>query len=104
MLEPTLELEQLLDDELKEAAVLRRRGYAQDAQMIERLVARVHDCAEDYITWLSEEDAALRSGKSRAWFRRHFSDWETRRLGRRTESGKREYRLVIVPHRAITFP
>jgi hypothetical protein len=45
-------LEQVLLEELRDAAVLRRRGYAADADLIEKLIGRVRVASEDYLTWL----------------------------------------------------
>jgi hypothetical protein len=45
------ELDVLLEEELEDAEVLRKRGYKAEAELIERLVQRVHRATEDFLTW-----------------------------------------------------
>lgn len=101
------DLAQVLADARGEAAVLRRSGHQGQADSIERLCDRVTVAAEDYLRFIPEEDAVLRSGRSHTWFRSRFQEWEregnarwehesTRRRGR----GRRMYRQLVVPHRA----
>lgn len=92
-------LDQILADWRGDAAVLRRHGNEHDAELIEKLCHQVSRAAEDYLQWLSEEDAMLQSGHGGEWFRGRFAGWErdghARRIGR-----KRYYRQVVVPRRA----
>lgn len=98
MAEPGV-LEQVLADWRGDAQVLRRRGHEHDAVLIERICDEVAHAAEEYLRWVSEEDAMLRSARSRAWLRSQFPDWE--RLGHARRDGKRRrYRLLVVPARA----
>lgn len=92
-------LEQVLADYRGDAAVLRRRGHAKDAELIERLCDAVADAAEDFLTWLSEDDAMLRSGRSRAWLRAQFADW-SRGGNARKDGARRVYRQAVIPQRA----
>ena len=94
------DLEQVLADELKDAAVLRRRGHEHDASLIERIVDRVRAASEEYVTWLSESEAMMRSGRSSGWLRARFVEWQSRKLARYNPRRKREYREVVVPQRA----
>lgn len=100
----TESLEQALADERENAAVLRRNGYAKDARIIERICQRVHEAAEDYVTFIPEADAMLRSGNAREWLRNRFPAWEREGLARWNPTGKkqRQYRRCIVPRRANT--
>ena len=92
-------LEQVLADARGDAAVLRRAGHAADAELIERICHEVARAAEDYLRWLTEEDAALRSGRSLTWIRSRFSEWEREGHARR-EGRRRMYRQVVIPQRA----
>lgn len=94
-------LEQILADEREQAAILRRNGHAHDAGLIERVCDAVGQAAEEYLRWLSEEDAMTRSDKSRDWLRSRFSAWEAEGHARRN-GRKREYRMLIVPQRVHT--
>lgn len=92
-------LEQVLADARGDAAVLRRAGHTADAQLIERICDQVANAAEDYLRWLTEEDAALRSGRSLTWIRSRFSEWEREGHARR-DGRRRLYRQVVIPQRA----
>lgn len=94
-------LEQAIADERGDAAVLRRRGHLKEAELIERLCDRFAAAAEDYITFVSEPDAQLRSGKSSEWLRARFGSWEKEGLARWSPSGRRQrqYRRCVVPQR-----
>ena len=95
----SLTLEQVLADARGDAQVLRRRGHGRDAELIEALCDQVAGAAEDYLRWISEEDAMLRSARSTEWLRGQFPEWERAGHARRV-NGKRQYRQVIVPMRA----
>src|SRR5690242_14998675 len=94
-------LEQVLADARGEAAVLRRHGQDTTAAAIDAIVDRVRDAAEDYITWLSEDDASMRSGHHPKWLRARFAEWERAGHARR-EKGRRQYRQLVIPLRANT--
>jgi hypothetical protein len=95
-------LEQVLADWRESAQASRRTGHGPTAELVEKIVHDVEAAAEEYLRWLSEEDAMLRSGKRRAWLRARFAEWErggnARRIGR-----KREYRMAVVPQGADTL-
>ena len=95
-------LEQVLADWRGDAQVLRRQGYNREAEQIERFADDVARAAEDYLRWLSEDDALLRSGRSRGWLRSHFPEWERAGHGRR-DRGRRLYRMLVIPQRANTL-
>ena len=91
-------LAQVIADEREDAAVLRRKGHARDADLIERIIARVTDAAEDYITMIPESAAHMRSGKSVTWLRGHFAAWLAD--GHAELRGRtRYYRQVVIPQR-----
>lgn len=92
-------LDQLLADWRGDAAVLRRNGEVGKADLLERCATDAARAAEPWLTWLSEADAMLRSGRSREWLRGRFAAWE--REGHARSHGKlRQYRMAIVPQRA----
>lgn len=94
-------LEQVLADVREEAQILRRSGYAREAENIERILTEVQEAAHEFVTWLTEEDAMLRADRSRRWLRSEFPKWE--RMGHARKQGrKRFYRMLIVPVRANT--
>ncbi len=95
-------LEQLLADWRGDAQALRRRGHDREADQMERSAEAVSRAAEDYLRWLSEDDALLRSGRSHGWLRSQFPDWERAGHARR-EGRKRWYRMLVIPQRANTL-
>lgn len=93
------DLGQVLADLRGEAAVLRRQGHNRQAATIEDVCDKVQDAAPDYLTWLSEDDAMLRSGRSRAYLRVRFPEYEANGMARR-DGRRRRYRACIIPRRA----
>lgn len=80
------------------AATLRRTGHNHSAELIEMVLAEVTPAAEEYIHWLTEDRAQLRSGRSLNWLRHHFAGWQ--RAGHaRLEGRKRLYRMVVIEQR-----
>jgi hypothetical protein len=91
-------LEQVLADERGQAAVLRAKGHPHDAALLEALCDRVADAAEDYIRFISESDARLRSGWSVDRLKGRFPQWE--REGHAEKRGReRYYRQLVIPQR-----
>jgi hypothetical protein len=94
-------IEDVLDVYQQEAAILARRGHVNEAHLITSICQDITAALDDYLTWLSEANAQLRSGHGIAWLRDKFSDWEAAGHAR-MRSGKREYRQIIVPQRRHT--
>lgn len=95
-------LEHVIADWRAAAQASRRTGQLSTAELVEQIMRDVATAAEEYLRWLSEEDAMLRSGKRRPWLRKRFSEWE--RAGNARHVGrKREYRMVVVPQAADTL-
>ncbi len=95
----TRPLEQVLADWREDAQILRKHGHVREAGQIEQLSRDVAEAVEEYLKWVSEEDAMLRSARSREWLRSQFPDWE--RMGHARRDGKRRcYRLLVIPVRA----
>lgn len=91
-------LEQVLANQRQTAQILRSVGHVRDAQILEELCSQVSSAAESYLRWLSENDAMLRSGRSRRWLRSLFPIWERAGDARR-DGRKHYYRMIVVPNR-----
>lgn len=91
-----VELTDVLAEAREDAAVLRRRGHASDAELLEQMVDRVSRAASDMLTWWSEEDAAAAAGWTLTKVRKHakaFAHTDHVRYERR----RYLLRAVIVP-------
>lgn len=94
-------LEDVLADERENARILAYNGHHHDAELLRRVCDRVAKAAVEYLEWVSEADAKLRSGRSTEFFRSRFGEWE--RAGHAAKRGRvRWYRLLVVPRRANT--
>ncbi|MCO4101088.1 MAG: hypothetical protein HEQ38_17175 [Gemmatimonas sp.] len=96
----TRDLQHVLSAWREDAAVLRRAGHTSEAALRERMADEVAHAAHDYLTWLSETDAMLQSGRSREWLRSRFPEWERAGHAKSAARGVRQYRAMIVPRRA----
>lgn len=83
----------------EDAAALTRNGEPDKAAILKRCAVEVHQAAAEWLTWIPEEQAALRSGKSTAWWRGEYPALQKRGHARQVGHGKRVYRLAIVPQR-----
>ena len=93
-------LEQVLADLHEDLQALRRRGVALvPVEQLEHFADEIAQGAEDYLRWLSEDEALLRSGRSLGWLRKQFPEWEQAGHARR-EGRKRYFRMLVVPQRA----
>lgn len=91
------DLSQILADLRGDAAVLDRAGQPGIAARYRELADDIAASAEPWLTWLSEVDAMLRSGRSREWLRARFPDLERDGNGRLTQAGERQYRECAIP-------
>lgn len=92
-------LEEVLADFREDAKIADRIGDGRVAELLTRMVDRVAKAAADYLVFLAESEARLRSGKSIDWLRHRFPEWE--RQGHAFRKGRqRFYRTLIVPIRA----
>jgi hypothetical protein len=92
------DLGQVLTDWRGQASVLRMRGHPREAALIEQLCDEVRAAAVSYLEWLTEDEAMLRSDRSRAYFRSRFPQWESEQLAW-LDGRRRRYRACIVPRR-----
>lgn len=74
--------EEVLASIREDAAVARRLGHEHDAKLLEQTANRVASSIDEYLTWISETDARIRSGHTSAWFRARFPEWERQGLAR----------------------
>lgn len=89
-----------LADFREEAAVLRRNGHTLQADTIERVCAAVADAAHEYLTWIPEQEAQLRSGFGPDYFRARRKQWQEDGLAE--PRGRAWYYCrLIVPRRKL---
>jgi hypothetical protein len=97
----TPDLAQIIAEAAEEAALLERNGAGFSVGRVRELLAQIGQAAEEYMTWLSEGDAAIRSGFSMTWLRGRFDSLQ--RDGHAKLVGKaRQYRACAIPRRANT--
>jgi hypothetical protein len=96
-------LERVLSDLREDLQALRRRGVALvPVEQLEHFADDIARGAEDYLRWLSEDEAQLRCGRSLGWLRRQFPEWE--RAGHARRDGRERYfRMLVVPQRGNTL-
>ena len=92
-------LEQVLIDLRDEARVLDKHGDPRAAKIIDDTLDRVRSAAEDYLTWLLEDDAMLQSDHAQKWFRARYPEWLAQGNAKMV-NGRRYYRALLVPRRA----
>lgn len=91
-------LEQVIADARGELPLLRKRKASWDTDAIAEFIDRVAAAGEDFIRFISEDDARLQSGHSVAWLRARHADWMD--SGNAEMRGRRRYyRACIVPRR-----
>ena len=95
-----LTLEQVLADAREEANTLRGAGHGGQADYIDRLLDAVQESAHDYLTWVNETEAKLRTARPVAWLRGRWPGWRRDGNARLGRDGGREYRLIVLPRRA----
>ena len=93
------DLADVIADWREDAAILRRRGDQRTAEVLEQCAADVTGVALEYIVWLSESEAQLRSGWTAGKVRSHARAFlHTPHV--RTEKKGYWLRACIVPRRA----
>lgn len=89
--------EQVVDRLDRDVEAMRRRGFGREADRMGKVAAEFRAALEP-IRLVPEHDAALRSGKGKAWLRSRFDGWE--QVGAAaTIDGVRHYRLCVLPTR-----
>lgn len=92
-------LELVLADWREKASTADYLGHTKDAELIRKVVSEVEAASVEYVTWLSESEASLRSGRSNEWLRARFPEWEREGHARR-DGRERRYRMLVIPRRA----
>lgn len=90
--------EQIIADWRGDAQSLRSRGHGHDADLLEQCADEMQAALGGFLTWMSEPDARLKSGRSQDYFRDHFAEWQMLGLAK-LEGKTRYFRSVIVPQR-----
>lgn len=93
------DLAQVIADARGEAAVLRANRASFSPDRVEEILTAVAGASEEWLTWLSEGDAAIRSGRSEAWLRARHPALERDNMAR-VSGRSRQYRACAVPRRA----
>ena len=91
--------ETVLADWRGSAAVLRSRGHAHDAQILDQCADEMQAALGAYIVWISEPDAMLKSGRGVDYFRSRFPDWNAAGMAELRNGRRRWYRSLVVPQR-----
>jgi hypothetical protein len=93
-----MDLSTVLADAFAEARTLEQNRAAFSVDRVREILGGVAAAAEDYLKFISEDDARLQSGKSVAWLRARFNEWAE--LGHAEVRGRRRYyRAIVIPRR-----
>ena len=95
-------LEQVIADSREHASVLRSHGHPAQAQTLECALDAVTDAAADYLAWISETEAQLRSGKGADYFRSHRQAWAEEGHAEQRHGRRWFFRRMIVPRRKLS--
>lgn len=95
----TEDLREVLADEVGQAAVLEHNGHEHDGRLIRRIVTRVSEAAHEYLNFLNEPEAMLRTGKSERQMRRLYAELEPRGHAKKL-GAMRYYRECMLEPRA----
>lgn len=93
-----MDLSQLLVDKREEVAMLARAHASVQPEYLTDLLDEFKAAAEDFITWLSESDAMLKSGLSERTLRRRYREMLDCGTARWGKTG-REYIAKCIPYR-----
>ena len=83
----------------EDAAAARRIGEPDKAALLDRCATEAEAGAGEWLHWITEPEAALRSGRSAAWLRGRFREWQPQGHARQVGRAKRVYRAAVVPRR-----
>jgi hypothetical protein len=83
----------------QDAEALARNGAPERAAVLVRCADEASASAEEWLTWLPEADARLRSGYSLPRMRALFRELQPRGHARQVGPAKRIYRAAVIPRR-----
>jgi hypothetical protein len=95
-------LRQIIADLREEADALARARHPEASIYRRELAKRLADAGEDSWTYLSEDDAMIKSGLAARTLRSRFRYLKECGLARYGKNGRREYLAIAVPQRADT--
>ena len=90
--------EQVLANWRERAQVLRANGHKAQGDSLDAFADELRASLADYLTWLSESEAVLRSGWTVRRLRGRFAEWAEQDMAER-RGRVRWYRQVILPKR-----
>jgi hypothetical protein len=97
----TPDLSEVLARWQEDARTLRRIGGSEAvAAVLENCAGDVARSAEEWLSWLSESDAIMRSGHAASWLRARREEWKRAGHCRQVGRGKYTYRACCIPRRA----
>lgn len=89
----------IVDRWRRDADALQRNGEPDKAAMLRRCADECEASAHDWLTFIDEAAAMLRTGRSVEWMRQQFRVWQPLGHARQVGHGKRVYRLAVLPVR-----
>lgn len=92
------DLGQVLIDRREEVAMLARAGASVQSDYLDALLDEIKAAAKEYVTWLCESDAMLKSGLSERTLRRRFREMLDCGTARWGKTG-REFLACCIPYR-----
>jgi hypothetical protein len=98
-------LEEIIANWKARSVTLRQFKHPHDAELIDELLDEVCASTEDYRTFLSSRDAAVYAGRSEAWLRHRFEEWQRQGCARWNPMNlkERQYRQIVLP-RHVDLP
>jgi hypothetical protein len=94
-MEDVMDLSSLLSDVLEEATVLDRNRKEFSTDRVREIVEEFRDAAAPILTWISEAQAVVRSGRTARQLRRQFPEWERQGYARWNPQRPRERQYLL---------
>lgn len=93
------DLKDMFADAEEEAAMLDANEAKFSPSRVREMLREFRAASDDYITWITEREAMIRSGHKEPWFRKQFQIWQQMKHAKVNDRGQRMYRRLIVPLR-----
>ena len=94
-------LEEVLEDERRQARVLADNGHENDAKLIERVCKRVAAAADEYLNFMNETNASLRTGHSVVWLRARFPEMAARGQAKKVGAVRFYREMALEPRKDL---